>query len=144
MAPATGIMLSDYHVVQRYKLKLEDLYTGDTSSTYWYWHGVNWRAFVTFIAAMWPLLPGLVATVNSYNGKQWTGWTRLYNLTFLVGLAMSFLIFWGLNRSFPAVGLGQDEQMIEGETIEGRTSSSAGKDVITASGGKKQATANVV
>lgn len=49
-------MLADYHLVRRYKLKLGDLYTGDSSSIYWFSDGVNWRAFVAFFAGMWPLL----------------------------------------------------------------------------------------
>lgn len=56
MAPATGIMLADYLVVRRQKLKLNDLYIGDASSIYWYQGGLNWRAPVVFIMAMWPFI----------------------------------------------------------------------------------------
>ncbi|KIW50610.1 hypothetical protein, variant [Exophiala xenobiotica] len=56
MAPATGVMLADYHVVRRHKLKLNDLYTGNKSSIYWYNKGVNWRAPVAFLCGVWPLL----------------------------------------------------------------------------------------
>jgi NCS1 family nucleobase:cation symporter-1 len=49
-------MLADYHLVRRYKLKLGDLYTGDSSSIYWFSAGVNWRAFVAFFAGMWSLI----------------------------------------------------------------------------------------
>jgi nucleobase:cation symporter-1, NCS1 family len=56
MAPATGIMLADYHIVRRYKLKLNDLYTSDPQGIYWYFHGVNWRAPVSFLMGVWPLL----------------------------------------------------------------------------------------
>ena len=49
-------MLADYHVVRRAKLKLNDLYTGDSSSIYWFHNGVNWRAFVAFFSGVWPLL----------------------------------------------------------------------------------------
>ncbi|KAJ5755857.1 hypothetical protein N7533_005400 [Penicillium manginii] len=56
MAPATGIMLADYHIVRKHKLKIGDLYSGDSSSIYWFDDGVNWRAFVAFLAGMWPLI----------------------------------------------------------------------------------------
>lgn len=49
-------MLADYHIVRHHKLKLNDIYIGDSSSIYWFRHGFNWRAFVAFIAGMWPLL----------------------------------------------------------------------------------------
>lgn len=52
----SGILLADYHVVRRYRLKLDDLYVGDASSIYWFHHGFNWRAFVAFFAGVWPLL----------------------------------------------------------------------------------------
>lgn len=119
MAPATGIMLADYHIVRKHKLKLGDLYTGDSSSIYWFASGVNWRAFVAFSVGMWPLIPGLVATVNSYSGGQWTGWIRLYNLTFLIGLAMSFVVFWMLSYIFPPFGLGQESLFADDEILYG-------------------------
>ena len=59
----------------------------------------------------------MVGTVNSYSGGQWTGWVRLYNLTFLVGLAMGFLIFWVLNYFFPPTGLGQEGPFLEEEEV---------------------------
>jgi len=61
----------------------------------------------------------MAGTVDSYSGSQWTGWIRLYNLTFLVGLAMSFVIFWTLNKFFPPVGLGQEGPFIKEEVIYG-------------------------
>ncbi|KAL4978851.1 permease for cytosine/purines, uracil, thiamine, allantoin-domain-containing protein [Aspergillus desertorum] len=101
MAPATGLMLADYHLIRRHRLKLSDLYIGSPSSIYWFNHGVNWRALVAFTSGMWPLLPGLAANVNSWTEAKWTGWLRLYNLTFIVGLAISLLVFWGLSIVFP-------------------------------------------
>ncbi|KAF9890513.1 hypothetical protein FE257_005918 [Aspergillus nanangensis] len=142
MAPATGIMLADYHLVRRYKLKMDDLYTGDSSSIYWFRSGVNWRAFVTFVAAMWPLLPGLVATVNSSTGRQWTGWIRLYNLTFLVGLAMSFFMFWALNRLFPVKGLGEESSMMESQITYGIDGSARASDIESQNEKRKEAVAS--
>ncbi|KAK4939986.1 hypothetical protein LTR10_019838 [Elasticomyces elasticus] len=119
MAPATGVMLADYHVVRRCKLKLNDLYTGDSSSIYWYNKGVNWRAPVAFMSGVWPLLPGLVGTVNSSTNQSFVGWIRLYNLTFIVGLAMSFVVFWGLNYVFPPTGLGLEAPFLDEEVFTG-------------------------
>jgi cytosine/uracil/thiamine/allantoin permease len=52
----SGVMLADYHVVRRCKLKVNELYIGDSSSIYWFNSGFNWKAFVAFAAGMWPLL----------------------------------------------------------------------------------------
>ena len=55
-------MLADYHVVRRVKLKLHDLYTGDSSSIYWFNKGINWRAIVAFVSGVWPLLREFLLT----------------------------------------------------------------------------------
>ncbi|KAJ5090049.1 hypothetical protein N7532_008733 [Penicillium argentinense] len=146
MAPATGIMLADYHIVRRYKLKLGDLYLGDSSSIYWFADGVNWRAFIAFLSGMWPLLPGMVATVNSYSGAQWTGWIRLYNLTFLVGLAMSFFVFWVLCHFFPPTGLGEEAAFAHEEVLYGvsKPARSDKCEFTVQEGEKEVAVANVV
>ncbi|KAL3957547.1 hypothetical protein ACCO45_008125 [Purpureocillium lilacinum] len=118
LAPATGILLADYLVVRRRKLRLNDLYVGDRTSIYWFRSGFNWRAFAVFLMSCWPLLPGLVATVNGYTDVKYQGWVRLYNLTFLVGLAWSFAMFWAVNVVFPVDGLGQEAEF-EDESVLG-------------------------
>lgn len=42
---------------------------------------------------------------------------RLYNLTFLVGLAIAFLVFWGLNWVFPVAGIDETGPFIQGEDV---------------------------
>ncbi|KAL4931643.1 permease for cytosine/purines, uracil, thiamine, allantoin-domain-containing protein [Aspergillus undulatus] len=65
MAPATGLMLADYHLIRCHRLKLSDLYRGDSKSIYWFRHGVNWPAFAAFAAGMWPLLRALPWLISS-------------------------------------------------------------------------------
>ncbi|OAA55789.1 Permease, cytosine/purines, uracil, thiamine, allantoin [Niveomyces insectorum RCEF 264] len=121
MAPATGVMLADYHVVRRHKLRLNELYVGDSTSHYWFRSGVNWRAFVAFLFGMWPLLPGLVATVDVYTAPKWTSWIRLYNLTFIVGIALSFAVHCVLCYFFPVPGLGVDTPFVlQADVLNGR------------------------
>ncbi|KAJ3498897.1 hypothetical protein NLG97_g759 [Lecanicillium saksenae] len=112
VAPATGIMLADYHLVRRRKLKLDHLYVGDKTSIYWFCHGLNWRAFVVFAMCSWPLLPGLVAKVNNYTDSEYVPWIRLHNLTFLVGVAWSFALFWVLNIVAPPQGRYEDTPFV--------------------------------
>ncbi|KAL6245852.1 hypothetical protein RBB50_007005 [Rhinocladiella similis] len=144
MAPATGVMLADYHVIRRQKLKLNDLYTGDASSIYWFNKGVNWRAIVAFLSGVWPLLPGLVGTVDNITDSSYTGWIRLYNLTFIVGLAMSFAVFWVLNYFFPPYGLGQEAPFVD-EVLAGleEPGSRTGKDEFDPPNEKQGAAATV-
>ncbi|KAL2826344.1 permease for cytosine/purines, uracil, thiamine, allantoin-domain-containing protein, partial [Aspergillus pseudoustus] len=44
LAPMTGLMAAHYLIVCRQKVNVDDLYTGDRKSIYWYTAGVNWRA----------------------------------------------------------------------------------------------------
>lgn len=123
-------MLADYHFVRRHKLKLDHLYCGDKTSIYWFHHGFNWRAFAVFILCSWPFirtvhlyrsanrntltnpLAGLIAKVNAYNETHYQAWVRLYNLTFIVGVAWSFALFAVLNITAPAQGLHEDTPFI--------------------------------
>ncbi len=45
-----------------------------------------------------------------------SGWIRIYNLTFLVGMAISGTVFWALNYAFPPPGLNEDTTFI-GEAV---------------------------
>ncbi|EFR03381.1 uracil permease [Nannizzia gypsea CBS 118893] len=113
VAPLTGIQLSDYLVVRRQRLKLNDLYKGDSSSIYWYWHGFNWRGFVAFTISIWSQIPGLVASVNKSQSPAMQGWIRLFNITFFVGLAMGFTWMTVLSYLFPPPGLGVEAPFVE-------------------------------
>jgi NCS1 family nucleobase:cation symporter-1 len=132
----SGIMLADYHVIRKAKLKVNDLYNGTSSSIYWFNKGINWRAIVSFLAGVWPLLrkkshevvrirsnisilAGLVGTVNSITDPGFVGWIRLYNLTFIVGLTISFVVFWTLNWCFPPPGLGEEAPFVDGGVLYG-------------------------
>ncbi|KAJ5720108.1 Allantoin permease [Penicillium malachiteum] len=44
LGPMTGLMISSYFVINRQKIKVDDLYIGNSTSIYWYTWGVNWRA----------------------------------------------------------------------------------------------------
>lgn len=91
IAPMTGIMLCDYLVIRKRRLVIPDLYIGDSSSIYWYWHGYHWRAIVAFLCGFVPLLPGFV--MNLIGGYTGNGWVKLFQITFLVGLSTGFTVF---------------------------------------------------
>jgi NCS1 family nucleobase:cation symporter-1 len=46
LGPMTGLMISSYFVINHRKIKVDDLFIGDSSSIYWYTYGVNWRAII--------------------------------------------------------------------------------------------------
>ena len=57
--------------------------------------------------------------MNSIEDKSFTGWVRLYNLTFIVGLAISFSVFWVLNFFFPPPGLGEETLFVDTKVLDG-------------------------
>ena len=52
----TGILISDYFLFRKQKLRIDDLYIGNDDSAYWYFKGFNWRAFTAWTMGLWPLL----------------------------------------------------------------------------------------
>ena len=56
LGPMTGIVVGDYFLVRKGAYHVGDLYLGNSSSAYWYFYGVNWRAVVAWVFGIWPLL----------------------------------------------------------------------------------------
>lgn len=51
--------------------------------------------------------------MNSTGATSLNGWVRIYNLTFFIGLAVSFSVFWTLSYFFPPSGLGEEAPFVE-------------------------------
>lgn len=86
-------------------LTVDDLYRGNSESIYWYWKGFNWRAFLTFVLAIFPAMPGYVSTYTSSPpdlsnmtdsfavscsdlDRAPNGWMKTSRLGFLTGLPL--------------------------------------------------------
>uniref|UniRef100_A0A8H7NHT0 Uracil permease n=1 Tax=Bionectria ochroleuca TaxID=29856 RepID=A0A8H7NHT0_BIOOC len=100
LAPMTGIMASQYLLVSKQKVNVDDLYRGDSRGTYWYTKGVNWRAPISWVAGVIPPLPGFIAAVNTSVTVS-DGATELYYLNYLFGFLASGLLYWALHLIFP-------------------------------------------
>ncbi|KAF3770681.1 hypothetical protein M406DRAFT_67063, partial [Cryphonectria parasitica EP155] len=87
------------------KIRLSHLYrTADTS--YWFWHGVNWRALVAWPCGWIPTIGGLVlTTLGKDDGPR--GLYQLYYMAFLMGFSISSILFYTLNKLFPVPGMGE-------------------------------------
>lgn len=44
LGPMIGLMISSYYIVNRKKIKVDNLYRGDKTSIYWFTWGISWRA----------------------------------------------------------------------------------------------------
>ena len=74
LAPMAGIMICDYWLVKRGKIDVPQLY--NPHGIYRYWKGINFRALVSMVVVVAPLLPGMINAVNS-NISIGTGLTHL-------------------------------------------------------------------
>ena len=92
-APKTGIMLCDYLLIRRMHLRIEHLYLGTPESVYWYYKGFNWRAFAAFFLTIWLFLPGFIMSLI---GQGPNNWTKIFNITFLLGVGLSFTTYGAL------------------------------------------------
>ncbi|KAI9730557.1 MAG: hypothetical protein M1834_005798 [Cirrosporium novae-zelandiae] len=101
LGPMVGLMITSYLIINQKKIKVEDLYLGNSDSIYWYTWGVNWRAVIAWVCGTVPSLPGFVASVNT-NIHVPIGLTHLYDICFLSGFAISAAVYWALHMVIPA------------------------------------------
>jgi NCS1 family nucleobase:cation symporter-1 len=95
LGPVAGIMICDYFVIRGRELQVEDLYL--RGGAYEYRHGFNWLALVALAAGAGTALVGLV--VPSLR--------PLYDYSWFVGFAVSFVAYYGLMKLQPAPNLAE-------------------------------------
>jgi nucleobase:cation symporter-1, NCS1 family len=86
LGPVAGIMISDYFLIRRRVLALDDLYLRD--GAYEYRRGFNWRALIALAAGAGTALIGLVVPSLRV----------LYDYSWFVGFAISFVSYYGLMK----------------------------------------------
>ncbi|KAH0489557.1 hypothetical protein TgHK011_009980 [Trichoderma gracile] len=101
LAPMTGMMFASYVVVNRRKVKVDDLYQGHSGSIYWYTYGVNFRAPIAWAVGVAPCLPGFLGAVNR-SVLLPEGMTELFYLNYLYGFLSSAGVYVLLHWLFPA------------------------------------------
>ncbi|RDW93374.1 nucleobase cation symporter-1 family protein [Aspergillus mulundensis] len=100
LAPMTGLMAAHYLVVCRQKVNVDDLFTGDKSSIYWYTGGINWRAPIAWIIGVVPTMPGFVAAVNTSIHVSDEA-TEIYYINYLYGFLVSAAVHAFLHWAVP-------------------------------------------
>jgi len=87
LGPVAGIMICDYYLVRRKQLAVNDLYL--RGSEYEYSNGFNWRAIGALVFGAAIALMGLVIPAVRF----------LYDYSWFVGFAVSFVSYYALMRS---------------------------------------------
>jgi len=102
LSPMTGLMVSHYYVIQKRYFKVSDIYLGDKRSIYWYTGGINWRAFAAFFSGVAPCITGFVGAVSPHPVSKAAA--RLYDINYVLGFTVAFLVNWALHSLFPVLG----------------------------------------
>ncbi|KAI4727218.1 NCS1 nucleoside transporter family protein-like protein [Aureobasidium sp. EXF-10728] len=116
LGPMSGIMICDYWIVRRQKLKLSDLYHGSEDGIYYFWHGINWRSFMAWICGWSYLIPGLAQAVGAEVSVP-AACIKLYYLAYPLGFGVSFAVYYTLNLVWPPRGLEIIDEVDEFDTF---------------------------
>ena len=119
LGPFLGIALTDYLVVRKGNVYVEDLYNSNPRGKYWYFHGLNWRAAVAYVISVVLPIPGFVSL---FGFSVPMAWLRIYQVGWLLGCTLSSVLYFALSfvkdLTFEERQLGfeavADEMYIEG------------------------------
>jgi NCS1 family nucleobase:cation symporter-1 len=83
IGPLFGILISDYYLVRRQRIAVDDLYTMQPSGRYWYRNGYNSAALITLVPAA--LIPVLCVVVP--------GLQQAANYSWFIGMAIALVLY---------------------------------------------------
>ncbi|KAK4628683.1 Transporter aclS [Fulvia fulva] len=110
LGPMVGIMVCDYWTLRHRIIKLSDLYHPGQDGLYYFWHGINWRAFIAWAVGWSYLLPGFAHAVTPRVIVP-EACTNLYYLAFPLGFTVSFTVYWCLNKVWTLDGFGVKDEI---------------------------------
>ncbi|KAK7203245.1 permease for cytosine/purines, uracil, thiamine, allantoin-domain-containing protein [Myxozyma melibiosi] len=110
LAPVAAILAADWWIVKRKHVDVPALY--NPHGRYQYWHGINWRAVVTFVISLTPNLPGLANSVTPSLGLS-GGIVHVWDINYLYGFWVAVFVYSSLSLLFP-----EPETLIP-ETVSG-------------------------
>ncbi|XQU68673.1 Allantoin transport protein [Cupriavidus sp. H18C1] len=83
IGPLFGILISDYYLVRRQQVDVDDLYTMRPQGKYWYTRGYNPVAIATMIPAA--IIPILCVVVPAWQG--------LANYSWFIGMGIALVLY---------------------------------------------------
>ncbi|EPQ52164.1 uridine permease Fui1 [Gloeophyllum trabeum ATCC 11539] len=135
LSSIAGVMITEYWIIRRGHYRVADLYSTRRDGWYWYTFGINPRAYAAYIS-------GILINVVGFAGV--TGQTvplaatRIYQMSFFTGFGVSALVYWLLNRVFPAPGASRKfEEVDVSEQVDSPAYSREESDAESKSMGKK-------
>lgn len=102
LSSIAGVVFCDYYILKKGYLKLKDLYIADNSSKYYYWHGINLRAYAAYICGILPNIVGFVGATKTHVVP--IGASRVYELSYFTGYIPAALTLVLFNLIWPSKG----------------------------------------
>ncbi|CUM68154.1 uncharacterized protein PRCAT00005871001 [Priceomyces carsonii] len=93
MTPLIAIVICDYWLIRKRKLKLKDLYSSELSGSYHFYHGVNIRAVVSWLLGFIWGVPGLAAAANPKLSIP-QGLHNYYKGSLFFGFCIAFVLYY--------------------------------------------------
>jgi NCS1 family nucleobase:cation symporter-1 len=101
LAPFIGVIMSDYYILRRGLLSIPDLYTMGREGCYWYTGGINYRAFIAYVAG---LLMNIVGFAGAVGADVSLAATRIYTLAPFTGSLVAVIVYLALCEFWPPTG----------------------------------------
>ncbi|EHK19766.1 uncharacterized protein TRIVIDRAFT_193219 [Trichoderma virens Gv29-8] len=113
-----GAIITFFFLLRHQKIQVSHLYRPYDSS-YWFWHGINWRAIPAWLCGWAPTIDApravyllfymafLIGNYPSLSGVS----TRWLANSLHAGFFISSLVFYVLNKLFPVEGYGQQDEV---------------------------------
>ncbi|CAK7199272.1 hypothetical protein SEUCBS139899_001947 [Sporothrix eucalyptigena] len=93
-----GVQLAQYYVIARGHLDMEALFSADPGGPYYFWWGVNWRAFAAYVLGVAPNFYGFLGQMGV---SVPTSVTHLQYFSCILGIGVSFIFFLAFTFLFP-------------------------------------------
>jgi NCS1 family nucleobase:cation symporter-1 len=97
LGPLAGIMLADYLLLRKTELSLDDLFKNN--GIYSYANGWNPMAWIAFIVAVLPNLPGFLSAAGFVESVP-VIFSTIYNYSWFVGAGIGIVVYLGLMKMY--------------------------------------------
>ncbi|TRM62186.1 permease [Schizophyllum amplum] len=101
LSSIAGVMVTEYYLIRRGRYHIADLYSSSKDGWYYYTYGINFRAYVAYIAG---ILINVVGFAGATGRDVPAAATHIYELSFFTGFGVSSIIYYLLNVAFPVPG----------------------------------------
>lgn len=95
MGPISGIILSDYYLIQKLKLNVSDLYSRSPYGVYYYTRGFNVAAMVALVVGIVPVVPGFLNKVGFVTSIP-DYFVVIYNNAWFISFFSAGFLYWVL------------------------------------------------